>query len=218
MRILRRPTPTEPEQSMELLPTKIVGVGVNYRKHASEMGKELPEEPLIFLKPPSALVGTGETVYLPKGYNRIDHEAELGVVVGERITRRSPDEIAERILGFTCVNDVSVRDLQKSDGQWTRAKGFDTFCPIGPRIVGGIDPGKLTISAKVNGEVRQNSSTSDMVFSVYELLSFISFVMTLEPHDVVTTGTPEGVGPISDGDVVQVEISEIGVLENKVKG
>ena len=200
-----------------LKPTKVVAVGVNYRKHAAEMGKELPEEPLLFLKPVSALIGPGEAICLPKGYKRIDHEAELAVIVGERITRRSPDEISERILGFSCANDVSVRDLQKKDGQWTRAKGFDTFCPLGPEIVSGLDPSNLKISCRVNGELRQSENTGDMVFDPFVVVSFISFVMTLEPHDIVLTGTPSGVGPIRPGDNVEVSVEGIGVLENPVR-
>ena len=199
-----------------LRPTKLVAIGVNYRAHAREMGKELPPEPLMFLKAPSAMIGPEQPIELPGGYERIDYEAELGVVIGERLRRAEPGDAASAILGFTCINDVSVRDLQKRDGQWTRAKGFDTFCPIGPRVVSGLDPADLRIQSRVNGEVRQDARTSDLIFSVPEILSFVSGVMTLEPGDVIATGTPSGVGPLSPGDRVEIEIEGIGVLANPV--
>jgi 2-keto-4-pentenoate hydratase/2-oxohepta-3-ene-1,7-dioic acid hydratase in catechol pathway len=199
-----------------LRPSKIVAIGVNYRAHAEEMGKTPPAEPLMFLKAPSAMVGPGGAIALPRGYDRIDYEAELGVVIGERVRDVEPRRALDTVLGYTCINDVTVRDLQKRDVQYTRAKGFDTFCPIGPRVVGGLDPSDLRIASRVNGETRQDSRTSDLIFSVPDLISFISKVMTLEPGDVIATGTPSGVGPLSPGDRVEIEIEGIGVLENPV--
>jgi 2-keto-4-pentenoate hydratase/2-oxohepta-3-ene-1,7-dioic acid hydratase in catechol pathway len=200
----------------ELLPSKIVGVGVNYRAHAAEMGKDLPVEPLIFLKAPSAMVGTGQPIIRPAGYARVDFEAELGVVMGRRARRVAAASAPEYVQGLVCINDVTVRDLQARDGQWARAKGFDSFCPIGPVVRAGLDPANLRIESRVNGQVRQSSSTADMIFSVPVLIEFISAVMTLEPGDVITTGTPEGVGPLEPGDRVEIEIEGIGVLENPV--
>ena len=197
-------------------PTKVVCIGVNYRAHAAEMGKALPAEPLMFLKPPSAVIGDGEAIRRPAGFARVDHEAELGVVIGTRAQRVPKDRALEVVAGYTCVNDVTVRELQQRDGQWTRAKGFDTFCPIGPRMVEGLDPSDLRIMARVNGEVRQDSRTSDLIFDVPSLIAFVSEYMTLEPGDVISTGTPAGVGNLAVGDVVEVEIEGIGVLRNPV--
>jgi len=203
-------------EQIDLLPKKIIGIGVNYRAHALEMGKGLPEEPLMFLKPSSALCGDGDPIERPGGYERVDHEGELGVVIRER-TRRIPRARAlEAVLGFTCVNDVTVRDLQKRDGQWARAKGFDTFCPIGPRIVAGLDPGDLRITTRVNGQIRQDSTTADLIFDVPALIAFASEHMTLEAGDVISTGTPAGVGNLAPGDTVAIEIEGIGVLTNPV--
>ena len=201
----------------DLLPSKIVGVGVNYRAHALEMNKPIPKEPLIFLKPPSAIIASNCPIRLPGGYKRVDFEAELGVVIGKKCAQISQEKALDVVLGFVCVNDVTVRDLQRSDGQWTRAKGFDTFCPIGPRIVCGSSPSDLQIVARVNGETRQCSSTADMIFSVPEIISFVSHVMTLEEGDVITTGTPQGVGKLSPGDVVEIEVETIGTLRNPVE-
>jgi 2-keto-4-pentenoate hydratase/2-oxohepta-3-ene-1,7-dioic acid hydratase in catechol pathway len=197
-------------------PTKIIGIGVNYRAHAVEMGKGLPEEPLMFLKPPSALILDGVPIQRPAGYERVDYEGELGVVIKTRTQRITRERALEAVEGFVCVNDVSVRDLQKKDGQWARAKGFDTFCPVGPRIVPGLDPSALRITTRVNGQVKQDSSTSDMIFDVPALIAFCSQHMTLEPGDLITTGTPSGVGNLAVGDVVEVEIEGIGVLRNPV--
>jgi 2-keto-4-pentenoate hydratase/2-oxohepta-3-ene-1,7-dioic acid hydratase in catechol pathway len=210
--VVRDSTSTE----IDLVPSKIIGIGQNYRAHAAEMGKGLPEEPLMFLKPITALVTTGSTIERPGGYERVDYEGELGVVIGKRARGVTRETALDHVLGFTCVNDVTVRDLQKKDGQWTRAKGFDTFCPIGPRIVAGLDPTALAIETRVNGEVRQKSSTSDMIFDVATVIAFASKHMTLEPHDVITTGTPSGVGNLAVGDRVEVEIAGIGVLANTV--
>ena len=203
-------------EEIDLVPRKIIGIGVNYRAHAVEMGKGLPEEPLMFLKPSSAILSTGEAIERPSGYERVDYEGELGVVIGTRAARVTRDRALEYVMGFTCVNDVTVRDLQKRDGQWTRAKGFDTFCPIGPRIVAGLDPAHLKISTRVNGEVRQSSNTSDMLFDVRALIEFVTAHMTLEVGDVISTGTPAGVGNLTVGDRVEVEIEGIGVLVNTV--
>jgi 2-keto-4-pentenoate hydratase/2-oxohepta-3-ene-1,7-dioic acid hydratase in catechol pathway len=203
-------------EEIDLVPSKIIGIGTNYRAHAVEMGKPLPEEPLMFLKPPSALVGDGGQIERPAGFDRVDHEGELGVVIGQRTKRISREHALDAVLGFTCVNDVSVRALQKQDGQWTRAKGFDTFCPVGPRIVAGLDPSRLRITTRVNGEVRQDSSTADLIFDVPTLIAFCSSYMTLEVGDVISTGTPSGVGNLAVGDVVEVEIEGIGILRNTV--
>lgn len=198
------------------VPGKIIGIGQNYRAHAAEMGKGIPEEPLMFLKPPSAIGFDGAPIERPSGYERVDYEGELGVVIGKRAQRVSRANALDFVRGFTCVNDVTVRDLQKKDGQWTRAKGFDTFCPIGPRVVPGLDPTNLRITTRVNGVVKQDSSTSDMIFDVATLIEFVSRHMTLEPGDLITTGTPSGVGNLNVGDVVEVEIAGIGVLRNPV--
>jgi 2-keto-4-pentenoate hydratase/2-oxohepta-3-ene-1,7-dioic acid hydratase in catechol pathway len=203
-------------EPFDLLPNKIIGIGVNYRAHAIEMGKGLPEEPLMFLKPRTAMISDGGSIERPAGYERVDYEGELGVVIGARTRGVSRDRALEAVLGFVCINDVTVRDLQKRDGQWTRAKGFDTFCPIGPRIVAGLDPSNLRITTRVNGEVRQDSSTSDLIFDVPALIAFTSAHMTLEPGDVISTGTPSGVGNLTPGDTVSVEIEGIGVLTNRV--
>jgi 2-keto-4-pentenoate hydratase/2-oxohepta-3-ene-1,7-dioic acid hydratase in catechol pathway len=197
-------------------PGKIIGIGTNYRLHAIEMGKPLPDEPLIFLKPPSAVIGNGDPIQRPSGYEKVEYEGELGVVIKERTQRISRERALDAVAGYTCVNDVTVRDLQKKDGQWARAKGFDTFCPIGPRVVPGLDPTNLRIVTRLNGQVRQDSSTSDMIFDVATLVSFCSHHMTLEAGDVITTGTPAGVGNMVPGDVVEIEIEGIGILRNPV--
>ena len=203
-------------ETIELVPSKIIGIGVNYRAHAVEMGKGLPEEPLMFLKPRSAMVPTEAVIERPLGYDRVDFEGELGVVIGRRARRVSRDRALEVVMGFTCINDVSCRDLQKKDGQWARAKGFDTFCPVGPRIVAGLDPSKLRLVTRVNGVVRQDSPTSDLIFDVPTLVAFASEHMTLEVGDVISTGTPSGVGNLAPGDVVEIDIAGIGVLRNSV--
>lgn len=200
-----------------LSPAKIIGVGVNYRAHAREMGKTPPAEPLLFLKPPSALIGPEAVIELPAGFERIDFEAELGVVVGWRGRAIPRERALEWVLGYTCVNDVTVRDLQAREGQWARAKGFDTFCPIGPRVACDLDASDVAIQSRVGGEIRQDSRTSDLIFSIPELIAFASSAMTLEPGDVIATGTPSGVGPLHPGDRVEIEIEGIGVLANSVK-
>jgi 2-keto-4-pentenoate hydratase/2-oxohepta-3-ene-1,7-dioic acid hydratase in catechol pathway len=203
-------------EEIDLVPSKIIGIGTNYRAHAVEMGKPVPEEPVMFMKPRSALLPDGGEIERPGGYARVDYEGELGVVIGQRARRVSRDQALDVVMGFTCVNDVSVRELQKRDGQWTRAKGFDTFCPLGPRIVAGLDPSRLHLTTRVNGQVRQDSSTSDLIFDVPTLIAFVSHHMTLEPGDVISTGTPSGVGNLEVGDRVEVEIEGIGVLTSTV--
>lgn len=189
---------------------------MNYRAHAAEMGKPLPKEPLIFLKPPSAVIGDGDAIIRPLEFQKVEFEGELGVVIAARTYRISKPAALSAVAGFSCVNDVTVRDLQHSDGQWARAKGFNTFCPIGPRVVPGLDSTNLRIVTRVNGRVRQDASTSDMVFDVATLVSFCSQYMTLEAGDVISTGTPAGVGNLVPGDVVEVEIEGIGILRNPV--
>jgi 2-keto-4-pentenoate hydratase/2-oxohepta-3-ene-1,7-dioic acid hydratase in catechol pathway len=203
-------------ETIDLVPSKIIGIGVNYRAHAVEMGKGLPEEPLMFLKPRSALLPDGGAIERPAGYERVDYEGELGVVIGQRIRRISRERALEAVMGFVCINDVTVRDLQKKDTQWSRAKGFDTFCPIGPRIVAGLDPSNLALVTRVNGLMKQDSSTSDLIFDVPALIAFCSAHMTLEVGDVISTGTPSGVGNLVPGDVVEVTIAGIGTLRNSV--
>jgi 2-keto-4-pentenoate hydratase/2-oxohepta-3-ene-1,7-dioic acid hydratase in catechol pathway len=192
-------------------PSKIVCVGRNYAAHAKELGNEIPTEPLLFFKPPSSLIGPGETVVLPRESARVEHEAELGVVIGRRVRSIGPEEAGAAIFGFTIVNDISARDLQKKDGQWARAKGFDTFCPTGPWIDTSLAPDDLRIQCRLNGAIRQDGRTSNMVFHVNALVAYISGIMTLEPGDLIATGTPEGVSPLSPGDVCEIEIgSEVG--------
>ncbi len=202
-----------------VIPTKVVGVGKNYADHAAELVSEVPTTPIIFLKPPTTVVGPLQPVRYPEDSNEVHHEAELAVVIGKVTKDIAPDAVDGHILGYTAANDVTARDLQRADGQWTRAKGFDTFCPLGPAIDTEVDPGEgLSIVARVNGEVRQSGSTGDMVFGVGELVSFISRVMTLLPGDVILTGTPAGVGPVRPGDRMEVEIEGLGVLVNPVVG
>ncbi|MEJ7603929.1 MAG: fumarylacetoacetate hydrolase family protein [Kofleriaceae bacterium] len=203
-------------EEIDLVPSKIIGIGVNYRAHAVEMNKALPEEPLMFLKPRSALIGHDGVIERPLGYDQVHYEGELGVVIGTRAQGVSRAEALDVVLGYTCVNDVTVRDLQKRDGQWSRAKGFDTFCPIGPRIVAGLDPSNLRIQTRVNGALRQDSSTADLIHDVPALIAFTSAHMTLEPGDVISTGTPSGVGNLAPGDTVEIEIEGIGILRNTV--
>lgn len=199
-----------------LRPSKIIGIGQNYRAHAAEMGKGIPEEPLVFLKPPSSIIADGVPIERPAGYERVDYEGELGVVIGKRARAVAREQALDVVAGFVCVNDVTVRDLQKRDGQWARAKGFDTFCPIGPRVATGLDPANLRITTRVNGQIKQDSSTSDLIFDVPFLIAFLSRHMTLEEGDVISTGTPAGVGNLAVGDVVEIEIDGIGVLRNPV--
>jgi len=197
-------------------PSKIVCVGRNYAAHARELGNDVPAEPLLFLKPPSALLGPHGTVVLPPDSARVEHEAELAVVIGRRAKDVTRDAAPAHVFGYTCACDVTARDLQKRDVQFTRAKGFDTFCPLGPWIETSLDPHALRIACRVNGETRQDGTTSSMIFDVPSLIAYVSRVMTLEPGDVILTGTPEGVGTLADGDALEVEIAGIGVLRLRV--
>lgn len=199
-----------------LLPSKVVCVGLNYADHAAEQGKPLPEEPMLFLKPSTSVIGHREAIMLPEQSERVDHEAELAIVIGRAARQVSADGANDVILGYTCGNDVTARDLQKRDVQYTRAKGFDTFCPLGPHIVTDVDPFDLAIRCLVNGDVRQESSTSQLIFSPAKLVEFISSVMTLLPGDVIMTGTPAGISPLNDDDEVTVEIEGVGTLSNRV--
>ena len=200
------------------IPSKIIAVGLNYRDHAEEMGKPLPEEPLIFMKPGSAVIGPGEEIVHPRASRRVDYEAELALVIGRKARRVSREEAGAYILGYTCFNDVTARDLQRKDVQYTRAKGFDTFAPIGPWIETEVEPGDLLVEAYLNGERRQSSTTAQMIFDVFYLVSFVSHVMTLLPGDVIATGTPSGVGPMGVGDEIEIRIGGIGNLVNRVVG
>jgi 2-keto-4-pentenoate hydratase/2-oxohepta-3-ene-1,7-dioic acid hydratase in catechol pathway len=199
-----------------VLPGKIVALGLNYMDHAKEMGMVIPPNPLIFLKPSTAVIGPGDKILYPKSARQVDYEGELGIVIGRRCKNVNARAAAKYILGYTCVNDVTARDLQSKDGQWTRAKSFDTFAPIGPWIVSGINPGNLKIESFLNGKRRQNSNTKNLIFKVEEIVSFVSGVMTLLPGDVIATGTPPDVGPMKRGDTVKVKIGKIGELVNKV--
>ena len=202
---------------MPLRPGKIIGIGRNYLEHARELGNEMPAVPIIFFKPTTALIGPGDTILLPDVSQRVEFEAEIGVVIGKRIRNVDPNAAERAIGGFTCVNDVTCRDLQKVDGQWGRAKGFDTFCPVGPRVVSGLDWRGLELLCRVNGAERQRARSSDMHFSIPELVSFVSGIMTLEPGDLIATGTPAGTAPLHHGDVVEVEIIGVGILSNPVR-
>jgi 2-keto-4-pentenoate hydratase/2-oxohepta-3-ene-1,7-dioic acid hydratase in catechol pathway len=199
-------------------PTKIVCVGRNYHEHASELGNPLPAEPLIFLKPPSAVLAHGDAIEYPAISERVDFEGELGVVIGHRAHHVSREEAEACIAGYTCVNDVTARDLQKKDGQWTRGKGFDTFCPVGPWIVPRTEVhfDALRVRTFVNGELRQDAPVTDMIFPVARIIEFVTEFMTLEPGDLLATGTPSGVGPLTPGSVVRVDIEGLGALENRV--
>ena len=198
-------------------PSKIVAVGLNYRDHADELGFPVPDEPVVFLKPPTSVIGPEESIVYPASSVRVDYEAELGIVIRDRTKNIAPEEAAVHILGYTCVNDVTARDLQQKDGQWTRAKSFDTFCPMGPWIETDLDPGDLLIEAYLNSERKQSSRTSQFIFSIPYLVSFISRIMTLEPGDLIISGTPSGIGPMKPGDEIEVRIEGIGSLKNTVK-
>ena len=199
-----------------VIPSKVIAVGKNYLEHAEEMGGEVPEEPIIFLKPSTSVIGPDDPIPYPSASTRVDHEAELAVVVGRLARRVAADDAASVILGYACGNDVTARDLQQKDGQWTRAKGFDGFCPLGPWIETDLDAGDLEVLCRVNGEVRQSARTSQLAFGPGVLVEFISRVMTLLPGDVILTGTPAGVGPVQPGDKLEVEVEGIGVLGNEV--
>lgn len=199
-------------------PSKIVCVGRNYREHAAELGNPMPLEPLLFLKAPSTIIGDGDVIELPELSQRVEHEGELAVVIGRRCRRLSAaEDPLSYVLGYTCLNDVTARDLQRKDVQFTRGKSFDTFCPVGPYIVTGLDPSDLKVETRVNGQVRQSGRTGAMAFPVRHLLHYISHAMTLEPGDLLATGTPAGVGPLHDGDVCEIEVEGVGTLRNQVR-
>lgn len=199
-------------------PGKIVAVGKNYLDHVREMGgTEAAAEPILFMKPPSALIGDGDPILLPPQSERVDYEGELVAIIGSRLRNVDAEAALRGVRGYCCGNDVTARDLQARDGQWTRAKGFDTFCALGPTLAEGVDPADVRLTTRVNGDVRQDSRTSLLITPVGELLAFISRVMTLEPGDAVFTGTPSGVGPLHEGDVVEVDIEGVGVLRNPVR-
>lgn len=200
-----------------VMPSKIICVGRNYTAHVEELNNELPEVPLLFLKPPSTIIGPGEAIVLPPQSQQVEHEGELAVVIGKKSRWLTPEKALEAVFGYTVANDVTARDLQKRDKQWTRGKGFDTFCPVGPWIETEFDAADAVITTSVNGELRQMGSTRDMVFRIRQLLAYASSVMTLEPGDLLLTGTPSGVGPLIDGDYVEVSIEKLGTLKNPVK-
>ncbi|MEP7228261.1 MAG: fumarylacetoacetate hydrolase family protein [Gemmatimonadales bacterium] len=203
---------------MPVRPSKIIGIGRNYLEHARELGNEVPMVPILFFKPPTALIGSGDTIVLPSVSTRVEFEAEIGVVIGKRVRDVDQGGAERAIGGFVCVNDVTCRDLQKTDGQWGRAKGFDTFCPVGPKVASGLDWRALELICRVNGVQRQRARSTDMHFSIPELISFLSGIMTLEPGDLIATGTPAGTAPLKHGDVVEVEIPGVGILSNPVRG
>jgi 2-keto-4-pentenoate hydratase/2-oxohepta-3-ene-1,7-dioic acid hydratase in catechol pathway len=209
-----------PLQEIKLLapcePTKIVCLGLNYRSHAAEFQQKLPDLPLLFLKPPSAAIGPDDNIVLPSNPERIDYEGELGVVIGKKAKDVPESEYASYILGYTCFNDVTDRVAQMKDGQWTRGKGFDTFAPFGPWIETDVSPNSLKVQTTVNGEIKQSGNTSDLIFNVPRLVSFISGIMTLMPGDIIATGTPDGIGPLKAGDTVAIYIEGIGTLTNHV--
>ena len=214
-KIVKTPIPIDEVKILPVsIPTKIVAIGLNYKDHAMEMDKPLPEEPLIFLKPSSAVIGHKEKIILPEVSERVDYEGELAVVIGKKCKNVGIEEAKEYILGYTCFNDVTARDLQQKDVQYTRAKSFDTFAPVGPWIENEVDPTELEIKTIKNDIVVQKSNTSNMKFDVFYLVSYISKIMTLMPGDIIATGTPAGVGKLMNGDVVKVEIEGIGTLEN----
>jgi len=198
------------------LPSKIVGLGINYPRHAEETRMTIPSVPLIFLKPSTAVIGPDDKIVLPRSSRRVDYEGELGVVMGRKAKNVPRDRAKDYILGYSCVNDVSERHIQKEDGQWTRAKGYDTFAPIGPWIETEVDPSDLKLETYLNGELRQSARTSELIFGVVELVSFISNVMTLLPGDIIATGTPSGIGRMTPGDMVEIKIEKIGTLRNYV--
>jgi 2-keto-4-pentenoate hydratase/2-oxohepta-3-ene-1,7-dioic acid hydratase in catechol pathway len=197
-------------------PGKIIGIGRNYAAHAKELGNEVPEVPILFFKPTTALIGPGDPIRLPAVSRQVEFEAEIGVIIGKRLHDADTTAAERAIGGYICVNDVTCRDLQKTDGQWGRAKGFDTFCPVGPNVRDGLDWRDLEVICRVNGLERQRAKATEMHFPIPVLVSFISSIMTLEPGDLIATGTPAGTGPLSDGDVVEVEIPGVGVLSNPV--
>jgi 2-keto-4-pentenoate hydratase/2-oxohepta-3-ene-1,7-dioic acid hydratase in catechol pathway len=208
--------PHDRDSSMRLTPSKIVCVGRNYVEHARELGNDVPKEPLIFLKPPSSVIGSGDPIVLPELSRQVEHEGEIGIVIGAQLRRAAPETASRAIRGIVAANDVTARDLQRSDTQWTRAKGFDTFCPVGEEAPAPHDLRELTVVTRVNGRERQRGSASAMAFDIPTLLSFISHVMTLEPGDLVLTGSPAGVGKLEPGDEVEVEVVGLSRVRNPV--
>ncbi|HKY28212.1 MAG TPA: fumarylacetoacetate hydrolase family protein [Pyrinomonadaceae bacterium] len=215
----RNPLPlTEVKLLAPVMPSKVVCVGRNYQEHAAELGNKMPDEPLLFLKAPSAVIGSGDTIELPPQSQHVEHEGELGIVIGRTARRLSKDDDPlSFVLGYTCVNDVTARDLQRQDVQFTRGKSFDTFCPVGPVIATDIDPLDVEVTTRVNGDIRQRSRTSKMAFPVPFLIRYIADIMTLNPGDLIATGTPAGVSQLKSGDTVEVEVKGVGVLRNDVK-
>lgn len=209
--------PAAQQERAPIRPGKIVCIGRNYREHARELGNEVPTEPLFFLKPSSSIIGDGDAIVLPEQSERVEFEGEIGVVIGSPLTRASEEEAERGVSGVLAINDVTARDLQRKDSQWTRAKGFDTFCPLGPVASVPDDLMTLTVVTRVNGVERQRASSAEMVFSIGKLLSYVSHIMTLEPGDIVATGTPSGVGPLAAGDVVEVEIEGVSKVSNPVQ-
>ena len=198
-------------------PSKVVCVGLNYQDHAAELDMDLPDEPVLFLKPPTTVIGPADPIIYPPESRQVDYEAELAVIVGQNAHKISVDDASNYIAGYTVLNDVTARDLQQKDGQWTRAKSFDTFCPLGPWMETDLDPANQRISMRVNGELKQNSNTRNMIFPVEEIFSFISHIMTLNPGDIIATGTPPGVGQLQVGDVAEAAVEGVGTLRNRVK-
>lgn len=197
-------------------PSKIIAVGINYRDHAEEFNHQIPEEPVLFMKPSTSIAGHDEAIIYPSSSKRVDYEAEIAAVLKKEAYKVAEKDAEDYILGYTCLNDVTARDLQRKDGQWTRAKSFNTFCPIGPVIETEIDPNNVNIYSRLNGEKRQSSNTKNFIFPLFTLFSYITNIMTLLPGDIITTGTPSGVGPMKPGDTVEIEVDGIGVLRNKV--
>jgi len=205
------------DEEIEFKPTKVVCVGLNYKAHAKEFNMDIPKEPLLFLKPTSSIILDQEDIIYPKASTRVDYEGELAIVISKTSKKLSYKDAKDAILGFSIANDVTARDLQKKDIQFTRAKSFDTFCPVGPAVVKDVDPSNLNIKTYLNNQLKQSGNTSDMIFDVYEIISFVSHIMSLYPHDIIITGTPPGVGPMQIGDKVSIEIEGIGILTNIVK-
>jgi len=201
----------------DIKPTKIVLVGLNYIDHAKELNMDIPKYPLIFMKPTSAIVYDGDAIIKPKDSNEVHYEVELAIVIGKKCKGIKKEDASNHIMGYTILNDITARDIQRLDGQWTRAKSYDTFCPIGPIITDDIDPMNLNISCRLNGKTVQKSNTKNMIFNVYELVEFVSNIMTLYPGDIISTGTPPGVGKMNVGDIVECEIEGIGILKNYFK-
>jgi len=197
-------------------PSKVVAIGLNYKDHAEELKQAIPNEPIIFIKPSTSVIGYDDGIIYPSSAKRVDYEAEIAAVIKRKAYKVKKEEASHYILGYTCLNDVTARDLQEKDIQWTRSKSFNTFCPIGPFIETDIDPNNVNISSRLNGKPRQSSNTKNFIFNMFELFSFISNIMTLCPGDVITTGTPSGIGGMKPGDIIEIEVEGIGVLKNKV--